>query len=84
MQSSKLQRRQEFQFYDSAESLGAEFKGKLVGSQCEAHSFSFFANKNITMGEGGLITTNDENCRHMSHCSQSGTVQAIRAYYDRE
>ena len=45
---------------DSAESFGAEYKNKKVGSQFLIHSFSFFANKNITMGEGGLITTNND------------------------
>ncbi len=45
---------------DSAESLGAAYKGQKVGSQAWAHSFSFFANKNITTGEGGVVTTNDE------------------------
>ena len=45
---------------DSAESFGAIYKNKKVGSQVDAHSFSFFANKNLTMGEGGLITTNDD------------------------
>lgn len=44
---------------DSAESLGAIYKGSKVGLQATAHSFSFFANKNITTGEGGMITTND-------------------------
>tara|TARA_Y100000590_G_scaffold414035_1_gene510499 strand:- start:248 stop:1372 length:1125 start_codon:yes stop_codon:yes gene_type:complete len=44
---------------DSAESFGAIYKSKKVGSQALAHSFSFFANKNLTTGEGGLITTND-------------------------
>ena len=42
---------------DSAESFGAVYDNKFVGSQAFAHTFSFFANKNITMGEGGLITT---------------------------
>ena len=46
---------------DSAESFGAKYKTKMVGSQALAHSFSFFANKNLTTGEGGLITTNDDN-----------------------
>lgn len=41
---------------DSAESFGAKYKEQKVGNQFEIHSFSFFANKNITMGEGGLIT----------------------------
>ena len=44
---------------DSAESYGAIYKGQKVGAQAYAHSFSFFANKNITTGEGGMITTND-------------------------
>ena len=43
---------------DSAESLGAIYKYNKVGSQALAHSFSFFANKNITTGEGGMVTTN--------------------------
>ncbi len=46
---------------DSAESFGASYKNNKVGSQALAHSFSFFANKNLTTGEGGLITTNDDN-----------------------
>lgn len=46
---------------DSAESLGAVYKGQKLGSQALAHSFSFFANKNITTGEGGMVTTNNED-----------------------
>ena len=45
---------------DSAESLGAMYRGQAVGSQALMHSFSFFGNKNITTGEGGMITTNDD------------------------
>lgn len=44
---------------DSAESFGGEYKKKKIGTQLLAHSFSLFANKNITTGEGGLITTNN-------------------------
>jgi len=44
---------------DSAESYGAVYKGNKIGDQALAHSFSFFANKNITTGEGGMVTTND-------------------------
>ena len=46
---------------DSAESLGAVYKGRPVGTQALAHSFSFFANKNITTGEGGMVTTDDDD-----------------------
>jgi perosamine synthetase len=42
---------------DSAESLGAVYKGQKVGAIAPIHIFSFFPNKNITTGEGGMITT---------------------------
>ncbi len=45
---------------DSAEAFGGMYKNKKVGSQFKIHSFSFFANKNMTMGEGGLVTTNED------------------------
>lgn len=45
---------------DAAEAHGAEYDGKKVGSMGLAASFSFFGNKVITCGEGGMITTNDE------------------------
>jgi perosamine synthetase len=41
---------------DAAEAIGTKYKGKLVGSLCDAAVFSFFANKTITTGEGGMVT----------------------------
>ena len=41
---------------DSAESLGSTYKNKKIGSIAPIHIFSFFPNKNITTGEGGVIT----------------------------
>lgn len=46
-------------FEDCAEAHGATYKGKRVGSLSHAAGFSFFANKIITTGEGGAVTTND-------------------------
>tara|TARA_B100001175_G_C19514040_1_gene645982 strand:+ start:4816 stop:5937 length:1122 start_codon:yes stop_codon:yes gene_type:complete len=46
---------------DSAESLGLKYKGKPCGSFGDVSTFSFFANKHITTGEGGMIVTNDKN-----------------------
>ncbi len=43
---------------DSAESFSAKYKGHQVGKQFLAHTFSFFANKNLTTGEGGMVVTN--------------------------
>ncbi len=45
---------------DAAEAHGAEYKKKKVGGLGDAGCFSFFGNKIITTGEGGMITTNDE------------------------
>ena len=44
---------------DCAEAHGATFKGKRVGSWGHAGTFSFFANKIITTGEGGMVVTRD-------------------------
>lgn len=48
-----------FVLEDAAEAPGAEYKGKRVGSIGHAATFSFFGNKIITTGEGGMVTTND-------------------------
>lgn len=45
---------------DAAESHGALYKGKMTGSLGNAGCFSFFGNKIITTGEGGMITTNNK------------------------
>jgi perosamine synthetase len=44
---------------DAAHAAGAEYKGRRVGSISQATCFSFHAVKNLTMGEGGAIATND-------------------------
>lgn len=53
---------------DAAEAHGAEYGGRKVGGIGLAGSFSFFGNKVITTGEGGMVVTNDdefaEKCRH--------------------
>lgn len=49
-----------FVIEDAAEAHGAEVNGKKVGSLSDAGVFSFYGNKIITSGEGGMITTNDE------------------------
>lgn len=44
---------------DAAHAIGCEYKGRRVGSFGLATAFSFYATKNMTTGEGGMITTND-------------------------
>lgn len=45
---------------DAAEAHGALYKGKKVGSIGDAACFSFYGNKIITTGEGGMIVTNNK------------------------
>lgn len=45
---------------DAAEAIGARYKGRPVGSIGDCATFSFFGNKIITTGEGGMVTTNDD------------------------
>jgi perosamine synthetase len=45
---------------DSAESHGATVRGRMTGSFGAMACFSFYANKIITTGEGGMVTTNDD------------------------
>jgi perosamine synthetase len=44
---------------DSCEALGAEYAGRKLGQFGDAAAFAFYANKQITTGEGGVLVTND-------------------------
>lgn len=46
---------------DAAESLGAEYRGRPTGKTDHAGCFSLYATKVITSGEGGAITTDDDD-----------------------
>ncbi len=54
---------------DSAEALGLKYKNKECGSFGDVSTFSFYANKHITTGEGGMIVTDNikiaERCRSL-------------------
>lgn len=53
---------------DAAESHGAAFRAKRAGALSRIAGFSFFANKNVTTGEGGMVVTDDDQlataCRY--------------------
>lgn len=52
---------------DAAEVIGLEYKNRNCGGLGDVSTFSFYANKHITTGEGGMILTDDDkiakNCR---------------------
>ena len=45
---------------DAAHAIPTEYKGKYIGNLGDLSAFSFYANKNLTTGEGGMITTNSD------------------------
>ncbi len=45
---------------DAAHAVEAEYRGRPVGALGAAAAFSFYATKNITCGEGGMLTTSDD------------------------
>ena len=45
---------------DAAHAAGSEYKGRKIGDHGNTVAFSFYATKNMTTGEGGMITTHDE------------------------
>ncbi|MFH1788072.1 MAG: DegT/DnrJ/EryC1/StrS family aminotransferase [Candidatus Altiarchaeota archaeon] len=63
-----------FVIEDAAEAHGAEYKGRKVGCFGDVNCFSFFGNKIITTGEGGMCVTNDEKiCDKMQILRDHGT-----------
>jgi len=46
---------------DAAQAHGAEYKGSKIGSIGDMTCFSMYAGKNMTTGEGGMVTTNDDD-----------------------
>lgn len=68
---------------DSAESLGATYKGKKTGNIADITTFSFFGNKTITTGEGGMITTNNKEYNDLLRkLKNQGNHSEIRYYHD--
>ncbi len=68
---------------DAAEAHGAEYKGKKVGSFGDINCFSFYGNKIITTGEGGMcLTDDDELAGRMRILRDHGMNQNKRYWHD--
>jgi perosamine synthetase len=67
---------------DAAEMIGQTYKGKSCGSFGDISTFSFYPNKHITTGEGGMIVTDNEDlaerCRSLRNlCFQKGNKRFV-------
>lgn len=70
-----------FVIEDAAEAHGALYKGKKVGSLGDVACFSFFANKVITTGEGGMIVTNNKLLAEKMRMYRDHGSSKKRKYY---
>ncbi|MBN1197952.1 MAG: DegT/DnrJ/EryC1/StrS family aminotransferase [Bacteroidales bacterium] len=68
---------------DCAESIGATYNGKKTGTFGDISCFSFFGNKVITTGEGGMcLTNNDELAEKMRVLRDHGMSRSKKYWYD--
>ncbi len=69
---------------DAAEAHGAEISGKRVGSFGDCAVFSFYGNKIITTGEGGMITTDDEQLNNKLRFLRDHAMSKTTRYWHTE
>lgn len=73
-----------FVIEDAAEAHGAEVKGRRVGSLSNVGAFSFYGNKVITTGEGGMLTTNDDELASRLRFLKDHGMSKERRYFHTE
>ena len=66
---------------DTAEVIGLKYKNKICGSFGDLSTFSFYANKHITTGEGGMICTNSK--KYYEKCKSLRNLSFSKSFYDR-
>jgi perosamine synthetase len=74
---------------DSCEALGALYKGKPLGTHGPSAVFAFYPNKQMTTGEGGIVTTHSEeewrllrSLRNQGRGDEGGWLEHVRLGYN--
>jgi len=62
---------------DAAHAVGSELGGRKLGTWGDMGCFSFFSNKNMTTGEGGMIATNEEEYSRRLHLLRSHGMTSL-------
>lgn len=72
-----------FLIEDCAEAIGTEYDGIHVGNFGDVSTFSFYGNKTITTGEGGMVTTNDTTLHErIVHLKGQGLAKYREYWHD--
>jgi perosamine synthetase len=72
-----------FVIEDCAEAFGSLYEGKHVGVFGDIATFSFYGNKTITTGEGGMVVTNDETLyNRATHFKGQGLAKYREYWHD--
>jgi len=66
---------------DCAEAIGTKYKGKRVGTFGDSSAFSFFGNKTITTGEGGMVLFNNEECYEKAKILRDHGMSTSKRYW---
>ena len=66
---------------DAAEAHGALYRGKKCGSMGQVSVFSFYANKIITTGEGGMVLTDDDGLAERARSLRNLCFQEKKRFY---
>jgi perosamine synthetase len=66
---------------DAAEAHGAEYRAQRVGGLGDIATFSFYGNKIITTGEGGMVTTNDAELARKMRLLKGQGMDPQRRYW---
>jgi perosamine synthetase len=70
-----------FVIEDCAEAFGSKYHDKYVGTYGDIAAFSFFGNKTITTGEGGMVTTNDRTLHERATHFKGQGLAKYREYW---
>lgn len=72
-----------FLIEDCAEAIGSKYEGKHVGTFGDVATFSFYGNKTITTGEGGMVVANDETLHdRLVHLKGQGLAKYREYWHD--
>lgn len=66
---------------DAAEALGAKYKDRMCGSIADISTFSFYGNKTITTGEGGMVVTDNDKLAERVRLLKGQGMDQKRRYW---